>query len=334
MVAAATAGGGMLGQVSSPNLFAVEGDNLSTTAPTTNIPVGVAGFVGNNTSTASYAVLGQNSGTATGGVLAGVVGIMNPASSAAGVAVIGWQANVSINDLPAVVGLGAGLAKFYYDPSGGGSFSGEHTGVMGVAYGTNNIAVNQQGGYFLDSNSSLTKFSVLVAAYNASTQYKVIGGGAVSTLVKDENNKQVVMNCPEAPEVLFEDYGEGQLVNGEAEITIDPVFSKNIAVNDKHPLRVYIQLEGDCNGVYVTNKTGTGFTVKELHSGSSNVKFSYHVIANRADDIQDGQLVSKYQDNRFKEFQEPGRSTKTMDQSMLAKPHDKVENKVQKGTAR
>ena len=58
----------------------------------------------------------------------------------------------------------------------------------------------------------------------------------------------------ESPEILFEDFGTASLNNGEAYIKIDPVLSKNIHVDSKHPLKVFIQLEGQCNGVYVTKK--------------------------------------------------------------------------------
>src|SRR5680860_238071 len=82
-------------------------------------------------------------------------------------------------------------------------------------------------------------------------------------------------------------------------ITLDPTFVNNITVNDKHELRVFIQLEGDCNGVYVTNKSKNGFEVIELAGGNSTVQFSYQVVANRADSYVNGQLSSKYEDLRF-----------------------------------
>ncbi len=34
------------------------------------------------------------------------------------------------------------------------------------------------------------------------------------------------------------DVGQGQLQNGRAYITLDPIFAKNIVVNSQHPLRV------------------------------------------------------------------------------------------------
>src|SRR5690606_33913380 len=102
---------------------------------------------------------------------------------------------------------------------------------------------------------------------------------------KDLNNDDVVMHCTEAPENLFEDYGIGQLVNGRAHITIDPIFSKNIIVREAHPLKVFVQLEGECNGVYVTNKSEGSFDVVELQGGTSNTPFSYSIVATRADEV-------------------------------------------------
>jgi hypothetical protein len=38
---------------------------------------------------------------------------------------------------------------------------------------------------------------------------------------------------------------------------------------------IQIQPEGDCNGIFISQKTKEGFWVKELQKGKSNVKFSY-----------------------------------------------------------
>jgi len=46
-------------------------------------------------------------------------------------------------------------------------------------------------------------------------------------------------------------------------------------------MMVFIQLEGDCRGVYVTNKTASGFDVVELQGGTSNANFSYRVVCRR-----------------------------------------------------
>lgn len=129
--------------------------------------------------------------------------------------------------------------------------------------------------------------------------YKILGYGTVSTLVRDENNKERVMVAPESPEALFQDYGIGKLINGYAKVDIDPILAKNIRVDETHPMKVFIQLEGDCKGVYVFNKTATSFEVKELQDGNSNVSFSYQIVAFRADEER-ANHISKYSEMRFK----------------------------------
>ncbi len=109
----------------------------------------------------------------------------------------------------------------------------------------------------------------------------------------------VLLSAPEAPENLFQDYGSGQLVNGHASITLDPILSKNILVNEEHPLRVFVQLRGDCNGVYVANETPTGFEVVELMGGSSNAKFNWSVTANRANVTHSDGVVWNFAEERF-----------------------------------
>ncbi|MEO6304833.1 MAG: hypothetical protein ABIP51_16855 [Bacteroidia bacterium] len=169
-------------------------------------------------------------------------------------------------------------------------------GVAGFASSTANATL-RAGGYFETGGGQ--SFVYVGARTAGNVLRKIEGNGSVNTVVKDLNDKQVVLSCPEAPENLFQDFGQGQLVNGTAHIAIDPVFSKNIIVNDKHPLRVFVQLKGDCNGVFVTNETAISFDVVELKSGNSNTKFSYFITANRADEILPDGSVSKYSEERF-----------------------------------
>ena len=188
------------------------------------------------------------------------------------------------------------------------------------------------GGYFYSSANSFAYVGAKLSAnYNPgtgnTTNFKIIGYGAVSTIVESdkENDSRKIMFAPEAPEVLFEDYGVGQLNNGEVTIIIDPIFAKNIFVDEKHPLKVFIQLEGDCNGVFVTNKSKNSFTVKELNNGNSNTKFSWHIVGNRADEIYANGEKSTYQSLRFPDA--PGALKHTPIESKeakVSKPEDEV----------
>jgi len=159
------------------------------------------------------------------------------------------------------------------------------------------------GGYFYGGNANAYAYVGvrLSSNFGGTSNYKILGPGTVSTIVASdkENESKKIMFAPEAPEVLFEDYGTASLVNGIAEIKIDPIFAKNIYVDEKRPLKVFIQLEGDCNGVYVTNKSKNGFTVKELQNGRSNVSFSWHIVGNRADEVETNGEKTTYQSLRF-----------------------------------
>jgi hypothetical protein len=161
------------------------------------------------------------------------------------------------------------------------------------------------GGYF-QGGVTAQSYSYAGIKYNhnaagaAGTNYKIIGNGAASTLIPDENNKMRVMFCPEAPEVLFEDYGISKLSNGEAYITLDKILTSSMKIDEKHPLKVFIQLEGDCNGVFVTDKSSNGFRVKELNKGASSVSFSWHIVGSRADSKDtNGNISSEFENLRL-----------------------------------
>lgn len=206
------------------------------------------------------------------------------------------------------VGKGAGVdyntAYFEYDQDDNLTTSnGPFARIAGkdVNYFTGGSAAARDvtyGGYF-DANTSTTDF-VFVGAKNNGTSYKVLGGGSLSTMVKDDEGNNRILHATETPEILFEDFGTGKLINGEAYIAIDKLLSKHILVNEKHPMKVFVQLEGDCNGVFVSEKTSNGFKVKELGNGKSNVSFSWNLVANRADVVdKNGNIESKHVDVRF-----------------------------------
>ncbi|MCL9807356.1 hypothetical protein NAT51_17645 [Flavobacterium amniphilum] len=161
------------------------------------------------------------------------------------------------------------------------------------------------GGYFQGGVGAISySYAGVLYNHNAAgttgTSYKIIGNGVASTIIPDEKNIPRVMFCPEAPEVLFEDYGTGKLNNGEAYIALDKILAASMKIDEKHPLKVFIQLEGDCNGVFVTDKSSNGFRVKELQNGSSNVSFSWHIVGNRADSKDaDGKVNSEFENLRL-----------------------------------
>ncbi len=163
---------------------------------------------------------------------------------------------------------GTGIAGFngtnyvVLNDGSGGSFTGFTYGVAGFSFRNNGT---RAGGY---------------VALDWGVGYKINGTGSVATIMTTRAGPKNLI-APESPEAWFEDFGNGQLNNGKSgKITLDPLFLDCITVNEKHPLKVFVQLEDDCNGVYV-KKYKDGFEVIELQNGTSNAKFSYRVVAKR-----------------------------------------------------
>ncbi len=257
---------------------------------------GVTGIAGHNN---AMGVVAFNSNATGTGLLAGGNNVgMNYLTSGSAIAatatqygIVSYGTNASNGN--GILASGNNLGVIGYASGSGGTFQGQTVAVYGHAVGSGSGTF---GGYFDNGGGNYA----YVGGFFGGTGYKINGLGSVSTIVRNTKGEIVNLYCPEAPEILFEDYGIGKLVNGKAHIDLDPTFAKNITVNDKHPLRVFIQLEGDCKGVYVTNKTQSGFDVVELNNGKSNIAFSWHVVANKADEYdENGNLLSKNADIRF-----------------------------------
>jgi hypothetical protein len=250
------------------------GSTIGAFGNATTVASGTGGvFAGNNSGSSTLAA---GSGVAGTGTTTGIYGVgTNAAGSTGGV----FSGN---NLAPVTLGVGSGVAG-----------TGSTVGVFGYA------SLNASGsaaGVFQRNGG----FGVSVCANGGGIDFKIVGTGTVSTIVKNTEGKNVIMFAPESPEMLFQDFGKGKLVNGVAKIELDPSFAKNIFVDDKHPLRVFVQLEGDCNGVYVTNKTATGFEVKELNGGTSEIEFTWFANGNRIDATdENGNIISTNQDQRF-----------------------------------
>jgi hypothetical protein len=82
----------------------------------------------------------------------------------------------------------------------------------------------------------------------------------------------------ESPEIYFEDFGQGQLVNGEARVEIDPVFAQT--VNLEMTYHVFLTPLGECP-LYVSEKSRTSFTVRAMGDGNADVAFDFRIVAKR-----------------------------------------------------
>lgn len=288
---------------------------------------GSAGVIGYGNHAGGYGAFGYNTASGVGVLGSSVFGSASTRIGVVGISegslfgsLTGFNLGLSSTGMVGMFGLSTGPAAttryggfFTYDTDNNLSGSVDANGPIAQLAGYDATRSIYYGGYFAGGQDYTGTFNggntgtnanavdyVYVGTRVGTTNYKIIGNGSVSTIIDGENDKKHIMFAPEAPEILFQDYGVGKLVNGEVRIEIDPILAKNIFVDESHPLKVFVQLKGDCKGVYVTDESNTGFTVKELQGGTSNVSFSYQIVANRSDRKDaTGKLLSKHVDVRL-----------------------------------
>jgi hypothetical protein len=192
-------------------------------------------------------------GEATGGLGPGVAGVYSSTATEG----IGFFAR------------GNGLTSFPTNINPVGFVAqGTIRGLMGVA--TSTSTTPRMGGYFTNSNA--TRYS-RVACRDGTTNYKILGIGTVNTVIQDGQGRCYLLTAPEAPEFLFQDFGEGELRDGEAFVRIEPKLIEHIEMGR---LQVWLTPLGPCEGLYpeLALEKG-GFYVRERGGGRSQVRFMW-----------------------------------------------------------
>jgi hypothetical protein len=109
--------------------------------------------------------------------------------------------------------------------------------------------------------------------------HEICPGGFSTTARVHNSQQQVALYAMESPQNWFEDFGSGQLASGTARITLDQTFAE--AANTGVQYHVFLTPRDECDGLFVSNATASGFEVHELHHGHSNVAFDYRIVALR-----------------------------------------------------
>lgn len=301
------------------SIFALDGPVFSD-----NTFFGLEAFEGVTDSPTSNAFWGRNNDATGTAILGGVNGV-NVYSAGSGVSGSGSRLGIfgyAGDGLRINANRGNAAGRFTLDSDSDPTTNGSNATAnraSSILAGFNNIAYTDSsggtgaaqdsyfGGYFSGGNENGTpSYAYAGLRYNTNaagttgTDFKIVGPGSNSTIIMDETNTPRILFSPEAPEIVFQDFGVGKLMNGKADILLDPILKRSLQIDESHPLKVYVTLEGECNGVFVTNKSSNGFTVKELQNGTSNVEFSWQIVANRADTKDgNGVITSKHIDVRL-----------------------------------
>jgi hypothetical protein len=185
--------------------------------------------------------------------------------------------------------LGAEVSGTYWGALGYRSSASLNYGVYGTTAYTSGSGyvpsseVQGVGGGFFGSIGSVTKGSI-VGQFNEGELFATYNKGDVYTSGKQvelvtTNNKVVPSYSVTSPELTVYYKGKIQLVNGTATVTFDEQYSTLLG---SEPI-VTASAMGACNGVYIAEVTKTGFVIRELNNGTSNVTVAWIAVGDRVD---------------------------------------------------
>jgi hypothetical protein len=112
------------------------------------------------------------------------------------------------------------------------------------------------------------------ASYNSGNTYTY--GKNIELVGEVQGEKTALYSISSLDAKLYDD-GRSQLVNGVAFVRFDELFSTLV---EGIPT-VTVSPAGNCNGIFIEEITKDGFRIKEMNNGTSNVAFTYIVLAKR-----------------------------------------------------
>jgi hypothetical protein len=279
----------------SPNLGIVGASSGFSSTGTGRGGAGVWGDTGAGANSGHAGVLGTaDANTAGWFINNGPFATVLATNSSAEIGAFGVAA---LSDYVGVYGIGtstSGTGGEVIFPAGIWGDTGSFDGI--AVYGTADAGY---GGFFVNNDSAENDGQMTLEAVNFASNPEahvfLAGGtgecdidsggdlfctGSKSAVVPvDGGSRKVALYAIEGPENWFEDAGSGQLSNGSAHIDLDPTFAQT--VNTEMDYKVFPAPNGDCKGLYITNKTQTSFEVRELGGGTSSVAFDYRIMAKR-----------------------------------------------------
>jgi hypothetical protein len=263
----------------------------------------------------AFGVFGQNSGGGIGiygqsthGSNSTNVGVYGEASgSSSGFGVVGYNPSGGVGVYGQATGSSSGFAVIGNNMSGGvgvyGQTSGPNPAIQGFNPGTGPGLQGFNSGGGIGLQGTATGSAPGVQGYNSGSGPGLVGQsvsglaglfagpvtvtgaltvlGPKSAAVRGADGGLKRLYSLESPESWFEDFGSGHLTDGSATVQLEPGFAGVVHGDDYH---AFLTPRGESKGwLYVSKQNPNGFTVQEAGGGTSNIGFSYRVVAKRKD---------------------------------------------------
>ncbi len=213
-----------------------------------------------------------------------------------------------------------------------GAAAGQSAGIVGTADD------NSAGDFFNNSSTNPTLYLVndggggtgaaTIVTHTASGTCSIGASGdvactgKVASVVPTEGGaRKVSLYAMQSPENWFEDAGSGALSNGSTRVDLDPIFAQT--VNTALEYHVFLTPNGDCNGLYVSQKTPTSFEVHELGGGRSSIAFDYRIMAKRSgyENVRLTDVTTQYQQMEEQRKARRGRNNAASRETLLLPQH-------------
>jgi hypothetical protein len=212
-------------------------------------------------------------------------GVLGEASSASGVGVHGEADHIGVQGFGDDIAVN-GQSQGGIGVKGRGSTGVHGEALTGGAYGVYGIShwgtlgAESYGVYGEAKYDNDYTFGVYSNGDMHATG-DITADGSKSAVVDTEDYGRRKLYAVESPEVWFEDIGSDQLVDGEAKVTIDPIFAQTILTET---YKVFVTPVCDEAVVlFVTDKSPQSFTVQgvTLDGETSNCSFDYRIAGKR-----------------------------------------------------
>jgi hypothetical protein len=252
--------------------------------------VGVAGQT-NSTTASAAGVQGTNNSFTIGVRANGFGGPLFDGNSSTGLDVftVDDAGNTAIGGTTTITGaagydaLDAGTGATSTGVSGQGAIGVAGFGVGSGSFGVYAANAATSGGTALVVQDT-TNAGVLMNGYdsggNPEIQIQDNGYVYAHAFVQESDTPtglKVATYATMASTPNLEDFGEAQLTNGQAYVSLKRAYSS--AIDARFAYMVFITPEGDTRGLYVTRRTPAGFEVRENQGGRSDATFSYRIVA-------------------------------------------------------
>lgn len=270
------------------NVTVEAGDNVTITNNNNKVRISAAG-IGTNVVSSINSVLKGDVKIEAGSNINIIQSLVNNkltiSATGGGLSLPYSGSTTSSSDAFTIGNFGTGKAGAFFNSGTQAALFGYTSGTSYAGFfGINNsqstspaIAAYTDGsgpaGFFYGSGNSSE--GIWISVPSGKTGLYVSGGTKNAIVATTQGARKLYTE--ESTGVWFSDYGFGQLQNGVATITIDPLFTETVNLAEKY--HVFIQAYGDAD-LYVSQRTSTKFEVR-LRNGDQNVEFSYRLVAKR-----------------------------------------------------